>query len=202
MAHTSEQRSGHPLCGAKKKNGDPCRKFAGEGTTHPGIGRCKYHLGNAINHKKHAAKIEAKKLAVDWVTEFGEAVDVDPADALLSVLQISYGHMMFLKSQLVSAEKNPSFKKDVLLQAWDLERDRVARVAKACLEVGIEERKVQIAERYGAALAELLRAILWDTELRLNNRQHRVLPEVLKRHMVPLATPAAELPAADTNGDS
>jgi hypothetical protein len=193
MGHTSEQRSGHALCGAKKKNGDPCRKFAGEGTTHPGIGRCKYHLGSVINHRKHAAKIEAKRLATQYVIDFGDTIDIEPADALLTVLQMSYGHLMYLKMQLAASIKNPSFKRDVLLQAWDLERDRVARIAKACLEVGIAERRIVLAERYGEVLAELLKGIFWDPELALNNKQMRILPDLLKRHLLPLE------PAADSD---
>jgi hypothetical protein len=50
MAHTKEQRDLHDLCGAKRKNGELCRKFAGEGTDHFGVGHCKYHFGNARNH--------------------------------------------------------------------------------------------------------------------------------------------------------
>lgn len=56
MPVTPEQRSMHDLCGAKKKNGELCRAYAGQGTDHPGVGRCKFHLGNAPNLKKHAAK--------------------------------------------------------------------------------------------------------------------------------------------------
>jgi len=42
------------------------------------------------------------------------------------------------------------------------ERDRGARVAKAALDSGVAERQVKLAETYGAALANLLRAVLND----------------------------------------
>jgi len=30
-------------CGAKTSSGKPCRQAAGVGTSHPGVGRCRYH---------------------------------------------------------------------------------------------------------------------------------------------------------------
>ena len=75
MAHTSEQRDRHALCGARKKNGDLCRKFAGEGTDHFGAGRCKYHLGNSKNHRVNAVKQEAVKRSVDVRTEDRRTAD-------------------------------------------------------------------------------------------------------------------------------
>jgi len=37
---------GNGFCGARAKNsGKPCRRRAGHGTDHPGVGRCRYHGG-------------------------------------------------------------------------------------------------------------------------------------------------------------
>jgi hypothetical protein len=33
------------LCGARRRNGAPCRRPAGWGTTHVGYGACKLHAG-------------------------------------------------------------------------------------------------------------------------------------------------------------
>jgi rubredoxin len=40
--NTSEQRDhlSTPLCGARKKTGEECRAFAGQGTPHLGVGNC------------------------------------------------------------------------------------------------------------------------------------------------------------------
>jgi hypothetical protein len=194
MAHTPEQRDKHALCGAKKKNGEKCRKFAGEGTNHFGYGRCKYHLGNAPLHIKHAAKLEAQQHAVDWALQFGEELEVEPHEALLTVLNLSYGHLMFVRSELGVAKDEASFERDVLLTAWNTERDRVAHIAKLCLDAGVDERRVRLAERYGEVLAQLLHNIFGDAELALTRKQQAVLEPVLRRHLVAIDG-RAELPA-------
>ncbi len=51
--------SDHPignLCGATKKNGEPCGAPAGMGTDHVGFLTCKHHLGRSVNHTKAAEK--------------------------------------------------------------------------------------------------------------------------------------------------
>ena len=180
MPHTREQRDRHALCGAKKKNGEACRKFAGEGTPHPGIGRCKYHLGNTRDHITHAAKIEAQRRALD----FGAPIDIHPAEALLAVLQLSFGHLQFIRTELATKADEPSFERDVLLRAWDDERDRVARISKAALDAGVDERLVTLAERYGEQLARVLQGIFGDAELGLSKRQRDRLPALLRRHLI------------------
>src|SRR4051794_2422133 len=47
------------LCGAQRRNGDPCRRPAGWGTQHAGYGACKLHGGSTPNGHVHAAKLEA-----------------------------------------------------------------------------------------------------------------------------------------------
>src|SRR4051812_35411181 len=126
MAHTAEQRDKHALCGAKKKNGEKCRKFAGEGTNHPGVGRCKYHLGNSKTHRTNAVTQEARKAMV----EFGQPLPIAPGEALLGVLHLSAGHLNWLRAELAAMEDKKTFEAQVLLRAWDNERDRIARISK------------------------------------------------------------------------
>src|SRR4051794_28161528 len=122
MAHTPRQRDRMALCGAKKKNGETCRAFAGQGTDHPGIGRCKFHLGNAAAHRKHAAKVEAQRRVV----KFGQPLPVEPTEALLGVLHLSAGHLTWIRSELDDEMLDTSsFERDVLMRMWDEERDRI-----------------------------------------------------------------------------
>lgn len=48
-------------CGAKSRNGDPCKSTAGMGTEHKGYGRCKYHGGNNTGPKTAAGKEAQRK---------------------------------------------------------------------------------------------------------------------------------------------
>lgn len=56
---STDAMSDHPignLCGATKKNGEPCGAPAGMGTDHVGFLTCKHHLGRSVNHVKAAEK--------------------------------------------------------------------------------------------------------------------------------------------------
>jgi hypothetical protein len=179
VAHTPEQRNMMELCGAKKKNGDLCRAFAGQGTDHPGVGRCKFHLGNTPSHGVNAVVQEAQRRAV----KFGTPIEIEPHEALLQMLYLASGAVRWLREEIGVLDDLGAFESRVLVQLYGDERDRVARVAKAALDAGVAERQVVLTERYGAALADLLRAIFDDTGLGLTPRQREQLPAILRRHL-------------------
>jgi hypothetical protein len=179
MAHTMEQRSQHLLCGARKKDGELCRKFAGEATPHPGIGHCKYHGGSTPSHIKKAALQEAKERLI----EFGQTADIDPASALLMCVRISAGQVQFIKSALEQGDAS-GYDRQVLLSMWDSERDRLVGSAKSAHEAGVAEYQIRMAESYGAQLAHTLRAVFDD--LGLDAEQQARLPEVLGAHLINL----------------
>ena len=179
MAHTREQRDRLALCGARKKNGESCRAFAGQGTSHPGVGRCKFHLGNTEAHNKNAVVQEAKRGMVD----FGQPLEIEPAEALLGVLHISAGHLNWIRDELAATADTTTFDAQVLLRMWDDERDRIARISKAALDVGVAEKQIRLAERYGEQLASVLRAIFYDDDLGLTDTQRARLPDLLRRHL-------------------
>lgn len=187
MAHTPEQRDTKALCGARKKNGQKCRAFAGQGTSHFGVGRCRFHLGNTPTHQVNAIATEARR----GMVEFGQSLDVEPTEALLGVLHLSAGHLNWLRAELADASDKTTFDAQVLLRMWDDERDRVARISKAALDAGVAERQVQLAERYGEQLADVLRAVFFDAELALTETQRALLPALLRRHLAAAAGPSA-----------
>lgn len=69
----------------------------------------------------------------------------------------------------------------VLLEAQ--ERDRCAKFAKTAIDAGIAERQVSLAERQGALIADVLRAVLADPELGLTAAQRKAVPNVARRHL-------------------
>jgi hypothetical protein len=70
-----------------------------------------------------------------------------------------------------------------LVQLEAMERDRCARFAKLALDAGIQERQVRLAERQGALIVEILRAVLADPELGLTAEQRKAVPGVARRHL-------------------
>jgi hypothetical protein len=170
------------LCGAKKKNGNPCRAFAGQGTDHPGVGKCRYHLGNTRNHQVNAVVQEAQRRMV----KLGMPVEVHPHEALLQMLYLASGHVAWLREEVGGTDDLGTFEARVLVQLYGEERDRVAKIAKAALDAGVQERQVALAERYGSVLADFVRGVFQDAELALTPAQHERLPDLLRRHLVRL----------------
>ena len=183
MAHSPDQRSLNALCGAKKKNGDTCRAFAGQGTDHSGVGRCKFHLGNTPNMRKNAVKLQAEKEVSKARAKFGERIPVDPTEALLTTLQLSAGQLYWLQAALEDHEDKHDFTGQVLMRLWNDERDRVARISEAALRTGVQERAIKLAEQYGIAVAKVMRAIFDDPELALTEAQQEVIPMLVRRHL-------------------
>lgn len=145
MAHTPVQRDQHPLCGARKKNGELCRAFAGQGTDHRGTGTCRFHLGNTPSHQRHAVVQESRRQMV----KLGLPVAVDPTEALLQMLYHAAGHVSWLREEIAASEDLSKFETRVIVELYADERDRVAKVAKAALDAGVAERQVKLAEKYG-----------------------------------------------------
>jgi hypothetical protein len=174
---TSEERSEYPLCGARKKNGERCRSFAGQGTDHLGTGPCKFHLGNSKNHRLHAAKVEAQAKAA----QFGELYDLEPVEALLWMVRMSAGQVRYLQREI--EEAGDKFETAAATRLWNEERDRLARISKAAIHGGVAERAIVLAERTGTAIGEVLRNVFWDPELGLTRDQRERLPDLLRRHL-------------------
>jgi hypothetical protein len=184
---TPEQRDKVPLCGAKKKNGELCRAFAGQGTKHPGIGRCKFHGGSMPNHDKHAVTLEAKRRMVT----LGQPMqDVSAIGALLSELYASVGHVAWLRGQIadMSPDDLGTVEGQVITRLYDTERDRKTRIAKMCQEAGVEEAQVRVMEAQVALLGEALSKAA-DTA-GLSGPMRKRLGEALREELAAVQAPA------------
>jgi hypothetical protein len=190
--HTPEQRSLHELCGAKKRNGYTCRAFAGQGTDHHGVGRCKYHGGATRTHVKSAAKKEAAKR----MAGFGVQLDISPTEALLSMVRLSAGHVAYLQQEIEKGSDESPYERAVLWEAWNAERDRLTRTAKAAVDSGCAIAMVRHAEQVGQLMGEVLRGVLFSRELALTRQQHEVLPELVKTHLAAMERRHTQLNAA------
>jgi hypothetical protein len=155
MAHTKEQRDENPLCNSLKKNGERCRMFAGAGTSHPGIGACKWHFGNAKNHEKAAVK---RELTQRMVMMGAPAENVTALDALLQELYASTGHVGWLRQQIADLSQDELGMPygQTLLNMYAGERDRKAKIARLAIESGVDEAAIRVAEAQLTALGTAL----------------------------------------------
>lgn len=186
MAHDN------PPCGAKTRSGGTCGQHAGWGTDHVGFGHCKLHGGATRNGQKFAQHQHAAQAVVT----FGLPREIDPHDALLEELHRTAGHVAWLQ-QLIADLEDRDLKQYELskggvmfeapaiwVQLYQQERKHFAQVAKTCVDVGIEERRVHLAEQQGALLATAIRGILND----LGVADRPEVPAVVRRHLTLVAS--------------
>lgn len=168
----------HGACGAKTRSGGKCKKQAGWGTEHLGAGRCKLHGGATPNGEKAGANELGRIM--------GEEMDVEPHEALLTCVRIAAGEVAYCSAeieQLDKATESTMFGKklDMWIEVRQHATLRLANFAKIALAAGVAERQVQLAERYGEMLAELIGGIL--KELKLTPGQQKKAPGIVSRHL-------------------
>lgn len=192
MAMTSDERSNYPLCGAKKKNGEECRAFAGQGTDHPGIGRCKYHGGSTPSHQNNAAKQEAER----QMLTMGAPVNTTPAAALMGVLRATAGHVAWLATEVANLASLNGPDAANLTKLYAEERDRLTRVGSACLSAGIGKAEVEMAEAQTEALAKAINAAMSHVG-GLTSKQKQQFGQALRQELAGLSASDPALPAPD-----
>ena len=156
MAHTKEQRSAKALCGAKRRNGLPCRKFAGEKTDHLGFGVCALHGGAMISHTKHAHKLMAKQKMITM----GQAdTEVTALGALLDELHSSTGHVSWLRAQIEKMDPDDlgSLANQAILRLYDGERQIKSQVARLAIQSGVDESNIRVQSLQVAMLGKALK---------------------------------------------
>lgn len=161
--HTEKWRP----CGAKKRNGEPCRGPAMKGNT-----RCRLH-GAASSPKANARRVATEKLG-DAVAKYGLPVyNSDPAQALQDEIDRTVGNVEFLAMRLrdagveelvgVTTSETKSGGIDAytmrrvegILGPWtDLflkERSHLHAITKTALSLGIQEKRLKVDQRYADA---------------------------------------------------
>jgi hypothetical protein len=190
-------------CGARLRDGSGrhCRRPAGWGTDHYGEGVCKLHGGSTRNHRVRAFRAEA----VAAVDRLGLQLDVEPDEALLVMVRMASANVAYFGSlvgalnvgvaQLAEegpgALYGPNHSGDavphVLVNLYGEWCDRLVRYAKAAADAGVAQRRIELEEGQGRMVAQLVRAILGDPELGLDERQAKAAPMVAHRHLQALA---------------
>jgi hypothetical protein len=170
-------------CGAIKKDGAECKRVAGWGTTHIGVGRCRTHSGNAPNGRKHAITQEA-------VVFMGAPMDINPFDAIIWCIRITAGEVSWLGLKIAEVDKEGDWFEDThfgkqmhILQRTRADaQDRLVRYSRDAIQLGLAERAVRLAENFGAMLARLLENIAADLEL--SRAQKEQWPNIVRRQLI------------------
>lgn len=201
----------HQHCGARTRLGHPCTRPAGWGTQHVGVGRCKMH-GGASPHAEVNGQVQ---LARREYAVMGIPLNVQPHEALLECIRIAAGEVAYASDRIAgllpeeavgptistrplkwekgaeSPEARVHEEGPPALHIWIQVRhqalDRLAQYSATALKAGIEARLVDIAERQGEALVEVIRGVL--LELGLLDRPD--VPAIVRRQLTLVAGQAA-----------
>lgn len=181
----NDSQTGDGRCGAKTRAGTPCKRGAGAGTEHVGIGCCKLHGGSTPNHIKSAQN----QRALEAVQKYAIPIKTDPHEALIFELERTAGWVAFLNEQVQGIEKIghmrqlkgggkdgiPEEVPHIWIQMLKDERSHLLNVAKTCIAVGIEERRVKLAEQQGELLADFVRGLLEDLKIPITDEVRKVV---------------------------
>lgn len=131
-------------CGANTRQGGQCKKPAGWGTPHPGIGTCRFHLGSTKLHIRSAARVAALEFARG---HFGQELDADPLEGVLMAVRLSYGIVDSWRHKLaiqVTVEDRQEYARAV---------EQYARICKLANDAGVSDRQIRILERMAEQLS-------------------------------------------------
>jgi len=165
-------------CGARKKDGEPCRAAPIRGGT-----RCRRHGGASPQALRAAQRRNTEAELKEWIVNLGEPEPIDPGEALLKLIAMKHGEVLWLREKVKELPEDglswgiaqhevglgpegPIDKETRKAQPhvlWTLLRqaeDQLAAYAAKALTAGIEERRVRLAEQQGTLVATAIRRIL------------------------------------------
>lgn len=192
IQNTPEERSKRNLCGAKKRNGELCRAYAGQGTPTPGVGCCKHHGGATGNHRKHAVTLDLKRRMVSMGTP---VEDITAPEALMGLLRASAGHVAWLQHEVAALDSLAGHEAAVVVQLYDSERKMLLQVGEACIRAGVAEHIVRMEQQQAMTTLQAIRDAAKDTGL--NATQLQALGVALRRRLAEASGEVADTTAAD-----
>jgi hypothetical protein len=164
-------------CTAKSKQaGRRCAKWA-----EPGLDVCRMHGGGTKKAKEKQARFLAAQKAQATAVLYGFPEEVDPLDALLGELHRTAGHVSWLSDEVrrlnspLAAGPFGVVSTDPMVKLYQAERAHLSRVAADCLKAGVEERRVQLVERQGQLVADVIRRIVTSLGLDPGSEEVRTI---------------------------
>lgn len=181
-------------CTGHTSAGNPCKNGAVKGAF-----VCHKHGASAPQVK---AKAAVRAELMSWGLD---APTVDPGETLLKLVSQSAARAQRYADELEAmAAENDNLRDALIREAHGefgpvgeyarglvileaQERERCANWATKAIAAGLAERTVRLAERQGALIADVLRAVMGDPTLGLSEEQRRAMPDVIRRHLAAVA---------------
>lgn len=171
---TNGRTRDYDTCGAlSDRTGLPCEAAAGAGTSHLGSGRCSHHGGSSPAHTARGNVAKANSHLVS----LGQSINIHPIEALSSLLSEAWGNVAFYRArlselgvELFSIDKYTHVETTrAVVHMYNAERDRAAKIAKMCIDVGLSDRVVRLQEQQSQAIVSIVYALIEGLSLTQND---------------------------------
>lgn len=181
------ERDGLPTCAAhqSKNPGVPCGKFPKHG-----MRVCGNHGGSAKQVERVAdeniKRAEAERQAAKMLA--GKR-DIAGADAITEMVQMSafavgfYAEMVANLGEDVTQETMFGPSPNIWVKLWNEERERLVKFAAVEVNLGLQERRLELEQLAGQRIAALIRAFLDDPDMEFSDAQRTMAPAVLRRNL-------------------
>ena len=93
------------ICGARAAKGGLCHRSPGQGTDHPGVGRCNFHGGNSQTGKVAAGVVIGQGMMLDGKQIMGTAIEIAPAEALAQCVYIAAGEVAYCTMRIAQLDE-------------------------------------------------------------------------------------------------
>lgn len=198
-----------PLCGARKRQTEgTCRKPAGWGTPHVGVGCCRLHGGNTRTQVAGAARRSTEDEARELLERLGAPEPLgDPLEELLGLAAEVRAYQRVLRERL--ADLREWSKDDAAL--IDRERavvklygealDRSHRVLSDLAKLGLDERLVRVREAHAVMIVAAFVKVLALPALGLKPELQRLARAFLAGELTPNAVSKPLAEVIDTTSD-
>lgn len=184
-------------CDAKTRGGGHCRKPAGWGTIHPGVGSCKLHSGSTPNGEKSAQTVILHQAA----EKFGIARSVDPGAAIVESIHKAAGQLDYYDREVNDLpspwveQRGPggssSIEEHPAVTAYQHALDRLFSFAERAVKLGLAERAITTSELQAAIMAQAMLAMIDDPDFGLSREQREIGRRVAGRHIRQLSAGSA-----------
>lgn len=188
---------GRRHCQARRSNGEQCQGWAMRGQN-----VCRSHGGSSPQARAAAGRRIA---AAEWAGSFGAPAEgADPTETVLDEIRWAAGHVGWLRERVQETDPKAlvwgvesevdkgsgefpgvdttrAAKANAWVRLYGEERDRLIRMCKIAHDMGIAERHVELAERVGGLMADLLRGVLADLDL--TEEQQELASAAVPRHL-------------------
>jgi hypothetical protein len=183
--------SSYPICGARTRSGQRCRRPAGWGTGHVGYGRCRLHCGATPTGEKAGQRQAAEARALELVAAEGLVPVSDPVAVLTGLAAEAVALVGTFRRMVAELDDvrystragGEQLRAEVAL--YERALDRAERFSRDLAKLGLEERSVRVSEAQAELLVRLIEDVLTSAELALTHDQilggRRLLAEGARR---------------------